>query len=151
MKKIATTLLLCVSCLLFYSCSKPKDFEYRDFRNVKIETIGFGESTLGFDLVYYNPNGFGIDLRRVDSEVFIDSLYLGKFQLDTLMHINRMSEFVLPGKIRLDMKNLLKNSARFLLKKEVTVQAKGTVRAGRGGVFKTIPFNYEGKHAMSLF
>lgn len=67
------------------------------------------------------------------------------------MHINRMSEFSLPAKINLDMKNLLKNSAYLLLKKEVTVQAKGTVKAGRGGIFKTVPFTYEGKHKLSLF
>ncbi|MFX5956931.1 hypothetical protein ABTF01_21275, partial [Acinetobacter baumannii] len=82
-----------------------------------------------FELIYYNPNGFGLDLKKVDSDVYIDSLFLGKFQLDTLMHINRMSEFSLPAKINLDMKNLLKNSAYLLLKKEVTVQAKGTVKA----------------------
>ncbi|MFX7021377.1 hypothetical protein ABTI29_21100, partial [Acinetobacter baumannii] len=76
---------------------------------------------LSFELIYYNPNGFGLDLKKVDSDVYLDSLFLGKFQLDTLMHINRMSEFSLPAKINLDMKNLLKNSAYLLLKKEVTV------------------------------
>jgi LEA14-like dessication related protein len=124
---------------------------YRDMRNIKVETIGFNQSTLSFELVYYNPNGFAIDLRKVDSDVYIDSMFLGKFQLDTLMHINRMSEFGLPAKINLDMKALLKNSAYLLLKREVTVQAIGTVRAGRGGIFKTVPFKYEGKHKLSLF
>jgi hypothetical protein len=45
------------------------------------------------DLVYYNPNGFGVDLRKVDCDVYVDNTYLGKFQLDTLMHIPRRSEF----------------------------------------------------------
>lgn len=151
MKIFRLSPLLLICGLLLNSCSKPKDFEYRDFRNVKLETLGFNQSTLCFELIYYNPNGFALDLRKVDSDVYIDSLFLGKFQLDTLMHINRMSEFSLPAKINLDMKNLLKNSAYLLLKKEVTVQAKGTVKAGRGGIFKTVPFNYEGKHKLSLF
>jgi LEA14-like dessication related protein len=147
--RLAPLSALCI--FLLFSCAKPKDFEYRDFRNVKVETIGFNQSTLSFELIYYNPNGFGLDLRKVDSDVYVDSMFLGKFQLDTLMHINRMSEFSLPAKINLDMKNLLKNSAYLLLKREVTVQAKGTVKAGRGGIFKTVPFNYEGKHKLSLF
>lgn len=151
MKILLRSPLLLICFFLLNACSKPKDFEYRDFRNVKVETIGFNQSTLSFELIYYNPNGFGLDLKKVDSDVYIDSLFLGKFQLDTLMHINRMSEFSLPAKINLDMKNLLKNSAYLLLKKEVTVQAKGTVKAGRGGIFKTVPFTYEGKHKLSLF
>jgi LEA14-like dessication related protein len=140
-----------VALLLLASCSKPKDFEYRDIKNVKLNTIGFSQTSLSFDLVYYNPNEFGVDLKKVDSEVFIDSLYFGKFQLDTLMHINRMSEFVLPAKINISMQNMLKNSAKMLLKKEVLLQASGTVKAGKGGVFKTVPFTYETKYSFSLF
>lgn len=136
---------------LFASCATPKNFEYRDTRNIKLNSLGFNESTLSFELVYFNPNNFGMDLKTVDSEVFIDSLYLGKFQLDTLMHIPRMSEFTLPSTIQLDMRNLMKNAAKLMFKKEVLIQAKGTVKAGKGGFYKTVPFTYETKQSLSLF
>lgn len=150
------TTLLSLTCLLTIvliaaSCTKPKDFEYRDVRGFKVNTLGFNQSSVSFELVYYNPNGFGVDLKKIESDVYIDSLYLGKFQLDTLMHINRMSEFVLPATIRIDMANMLKNSARMLLKKEVLIQAKGTVKAGKAGVFKSFPFNYEGRKNLGMF
>ncbi|HJV18460.1 MAG TPA: LEA type 2 family protein [Sediminibacterium sp.] len=144
-------LYLAVFLILVSSCTKPKDFEYRDIRDFKINTLGFKQSSVSFELVYYNPNGFGVDLKKIESDVYIDSLYLGKFQLDTLMHINRMSEFVLPATIQVDMANMLKNSARMLLKKEVLIQAKGTVKAGKAGVFKSFPFQYEGKKNLGMF
>lgn len=146
-----TTLLSILVLLILAGCAKPKDFEYRDIRNVKLNSMGFNESTLYLEIVYYNPNQFGVDLRKVDSDVFIDSLFFGKFQLDTIMHIPRMSEFSLPATIKLDMKNLLKHSASMLFHKEVLIQTRGTVRAGKGGIFKTVPFNYETKQALNLF
>ena len=131
---LRTTLLSIILVVIFASCTKPKDFEYRDVRNIKVNSLGFSQSTLSFEIVYYNPNQFGVDLRKVDSDVFLDSLLLGKFQLDTIMHIPRMSEFSLPATIQLDMKNLLKHSASMLFHKEVLIQARGTVKVDRKSV-----------------
>lgn len=146
-----TLLLLLCAFILFSSCTKPKDFEYRDIKNIKLNNLGFDRSTLSFELVYYNPNQFGVDLRKVDSDVYLDSMFLGKFVLDTIMHIPRMSEFSLPSSISLDMVNLMKNSAKLLFKKDVLIQAKGTVRVGKGGFFTSVPFLYESRQALSLF
>jgi LEA14-like dessication related protein len=103
------------------------------------------------DLVYYNPNGFGVDLKKVDCDVYVDNSYLGKFQLDTLMHIARRSEFVLPSRILVDMKTVLKNSLNFLFSQEVLINVKGTTRVGKAGIFKTVPFQYEARHKLQLF
>lgn len=103
------------------------------------------------DLVYYNPNGFGVNLKNVDCDVYVDNTYLGKFQLDTLMHIPRKAEFNLPSHVLVDMKALLKNSLNLLFSKEVLINVKGTTRVGRAGFFKTVPFNYEARHKLELF
>ena len=107
--------------MFFTGCTSPKDFDYRDMKNLKIESLGFEKTALYMDLIYYNPNGFGLDLRKVDCDVFIDNSYLGKFKLDTLMHINRMAEFVLPSRILIDMKAVLKNGLNLLFSKEVLI------------------------------
>ena len=143
--------LFALLLLLLAACTKPKEFEYRDIKNLKIEGIGFDKTALSMDLVYYNPNGFGLDLRKVDCDVYVDNSYLGKFQLDTLMHINRMSEFLLPSKILVDMKAFLKNGLNLLFSREVLVNVKGTTRIGKAGIYKTFPFNYESRHTLSLF
>ncbi len=143
--------LLSLICLFLFACHSPQGFEYRDLKNLKIETVGFDKTALDMDLVYYNPNSFGVDLKKVDCDVYVDNSYLGKFQLDTLMHISRRSEFVLPSRILVDMKTVLKNSLNFLFSQEVLINVKGTTRVGKAGIFKTVPFQYEAKHKLQLF
>ena len=148
MKKL---LLFSLICGLLAGCSKPQGFGYRDVKNVRLENIGFDKTVLAMDLVYYNPNGFGVDLKKVDCDVYVDNSYLGKFQLDTLMHIQRRAEFTLPSKILVDMKSVLKNGLNLLFSQEVLINVKGTTRVGKAGIFATVPFNYEARHKLSLF
>jgi LEA14-like dessication related protein len=103
------------------------------------------------DFIFFNPNTFPVDLRNVDCDVYLDSNYVGKFLLDTSMHINKTSEFVLPANFDVDMKNVLKNSFSLLFSNEVLVGARGTTRVGRSGIFVTIPFKYEGRQRLALF
>jgi LEA14-like dessication related protein len=137
--------------ILLASCTKPQGFDYRDMKNLKIETLGFDQTALSMELVYYNPNGFGVDLKNVDCDVYVDNSYLGKFQLDTLMHIPRRAEFSLPSRILVDMKTVLKNGLNLLFSQEVLINVKGTTRVGKAGFFTTVPFNYEARHKLSLF
>ncbi|NCI50053.1 hypothetical protein GWC95_08975 [Sediminibacterium roseum] len=148
MKKV---LLFGSLTLFLFACSKPQGFDYRDVKNVRVETMGFNQTVLAMDLVYYNPNSFGVDLKKVDCDVYVDNSYLGKFQLDTLMHIPRRAEFSLPSRIMVDMQSVLKNGLNLLFSKEVLINVKGTTRVGKAGIFATVPFNYEARHKLSLF
>ncbi len=148
---VKNTLLLSFLLLVSASCKKPQSFDYRDVKNVKLESMGFEKSALSMDLVYYNPNGFGVDLKKVDCDVYVDNTYLGKFNLDTLMHIPRKAEFSLPSRIIIDMKTLLKNSLNLLFSKEVLINVKGTTRVGKAGFYTTVPFTYEARHKLNLF
>lgn len=103
------------------------------------------------DFVFYNPNSFPVNLKNVDCDVFLDSSYVGKFLLDTTMHIAGTSEFTLPASFDVEMKNVLKNSLSLLTNNEVLIGAKGTTRVGRAGIYITIPFNYNGKQKLNLF
>lgn len=146
----ALTLLTLLCIIILSSCQKPQAFDYRAVKNVKLEKLGFEKSTLCMDLVYYNPNNFGVDLRKVDCDIYIDNHYLGKYKLDTLMHIQRKAEFVLPSSIQVDMQSIFKNVLTVLFNKEVLVNVKGTTRVGKAGFFKTIPFNYQARHKIDL-
>jgi LEA14-like dessication related protein len=151
LKKNLLPSLFLIAAIVFFACEKPHAFEYRDVKNLSLQGLGFDKSELSMELVYYNPNSFGVDLRRVDCDVYIDSSYLGKYHLDTLMHINRKSEFSLPSRMEVDMKGLFKNAVNVLFRQEVMVTVKGTTRVGKAGVFVTVPFSYSGKHQLGLF
>jgi LEA14-like dessication related protein len=148
---VKKVLLFALPALFLFSCAKPKSFDYRGVKNMKIENMGFDKTILGMELIYYNPNGFGVDLKKIDCDVYIDNSYLGKYQLDTLMHIPRMAEFILPSRIAVDMKAVLKNGLNLLISKEVLINVKGTTRVGKGGIFKTVPFDYEARQRLGLF
>jgi LEA14-like dessication related protein len=136
---------------MIFSCKKPQGFEYRNLENFSIDSLGFERSTISMSLVYFNPNDFGVDLRHVDCDVFVDSNLLGKYVLDTSMHIAKRSEFSLPSKLQVDMRSLYKNSLNAFLGQEIQIDIKGATRVGKAGIFVNVPFTYSGKQKISLF
>jgi LEA14-like dessication related protein len=142
--------LLMVGCLMS-ACNKPQSFEYRGMQNLKIDSVGLAKSRISLELVYFNPNNFGVDLRNVSCDVYINHNYLGKYVLDTLMRITKRSEFAIPSSMQVDMKNIYKNSLNTLLSKQVLVELRGSTRVGKSGIFITVPFNYSAMETFSLF
>ncbi|HQW83605.1 MAG TPA: LEA type 2 family protein [Ferruginibacter sp.] len=143
---------LFISFIIFTpSCQAPKELVYRDFKNLSVDKIGFAASMLKVDLIYYNPNNFGLQLKYTDLDIFVDNNYLGHSSQDYQITIPRLSEFTLPLQIQLDMKNLMKNAIpTLLLGKEVMVKITGTVKLGKANVYKTFPVNYEGLQKFSI-
>ena len=137
--------------VLIIACSKPQSFEYRGMQNLKIDSVGLTKSKISLELVYFNPNNFGVNLRNVNCDVYINHNYLGKYVLDTLMHITKRSEFAIPSSMNVDMKNVYKNSLNALLSKQVLIELRGSTRVGKSGIFITVPFNYSAMETFSLF
>ena len=148
MKNILLASLLVL--FIFSACKKPQGFDYRGVKNLKIQKLGFDNSKLSMELIYFNPNNFGVRLKRVDCDVFIDNNYLGKYTLDTSLYIDKKSEFVLPSYMNVEMKNIYKNVFNVLFSKEIAVKLKGTTKVGKSGIYLTIPINYETKQKFTL-
>jgi LEA14-like dessication related protein len=151
MKKSSTKIFLFISLFLISGCSSPKEFEYQDYKNFHLENLDFATSKVSLDLQYYNPNNFGLQLRRTDLDIFINNNFLGNSASDTLINIPRRDTFLLPIKFDVDMKNVFKNALNTLLGNEVTVKVTGKVKVGKANVFMSMPVNYEGKHKFPLF
>ena len=142
--------LILITSFFLSSCQEPQGFEYRSFRNLKVSNIGFDKATLTTDLVLYNPNNFGLDLSRVDLDIFINGTLLGHTAQNIQVPIAKREEFVLPIMIDLDVKNLLKNGMISLTNKEVDIRSVGFVRVGKMGVFKSFPVDYTTRQAVSF-
>lgn len=152
MRTLLPPFLITLLILLFFmsSCRAPKELEYRDFKNLSSEKLGFTTSTFKVDLIYYNPNNFGLQLKRTDLDVYIDSNYLGHTAQDFQINIPRRGEFTLPLSIEVDMKNAYKNAIPALFGKEVLVRVTGKIKIGKANVFKSFNVNYEGKQTFSF-
>lgn len=137
--------------LIIMGCSSPKELEYQDYKNIRLERMGFTTTRVKMDLQYYNPNNFGLQLKRTDLDIFINNNYLGHSGSDTLIQIPRRDTFLLPIVFDMDMKNLLKNAFNSATGNEVLVKVTGKIKVGKANVFMSMPINYEGKHKFSLF
>lgn len=131
--------------LVIASCSSMKEPIFRGIENVKVNGMGMTESAVTLDIRYMNPNGFRGKLKNAEGEAWVDSLYLGRFIVDTTVSIPANSEFLVPVKLALDMKRLMKHSLALLLQEEVLLRISGEARAGKNGFYRKFPLNYQGK------
>ncbi len=143
--------LVILPTLFIFSCKTPQAFEYRDLKNFKIDSLGFDHSNISMDLFYFNPNNFGVDLRKIDCDVYVEHNYVGKFNLDTVMHISRRSEFAITSHMQVNMKNMFKNALATVFASDFLLEVKGTMRVGKARIFITVPFNYSAREKLTLF
>lgn len=143
-------LLLSVYILLAASCAAPKALEYREFRNFKIERLGFSTSTVKMDMIYFNPNNFGLQLKRTDLDVFINDVYLGRTSQEYQVTIEKKNNVTIPIQLQVDMRNLYKNSLNVLFRNTVQLKVTGTVKVGKANVFLNFPVSYEAAQTFSL-
>jgi LEA14-like dessication related protein len=148
-KTIGNILLAALLVGTIASCRAPKELVYKDFNNFSLNKLGLGSSSVKLNLVYYNPNNFGLQLKRTDLDIYIDGTYLGHTSQDYQITIPKLTDFTLPISIDVDMKNVFKNALNTLFSKEVTVKVTGRIKLGKANVFFGMPVNYEGKQKLS--
>ena len=144
-------LLAAVLLLILPSCRSIKDLEFRNVKNLSVENIGFTAATLKAEVVYYNPNNFGLELNRTDLDIFIDSTYLGHSSQDLQVNVPKRENFTIPVVVSLDMKNFLRNGLTALVNKQVLIKVVGRVKVGKAGVYKSFPLTYQTMQKFSLF
>ena len=137
--------ILTIFLIILSSCgtNNIKEPEYRDIRNIRLINLGPLQSTAGVDLVYYNPNKFGVQLETARGDIYIDSSYFGQFELNEKVQVKKRSEFILPATVKVDMISAIKNQRDLYKKKEALVRVQGTAIVRKAGFSKEIPISYE--------
>jgi LEA14-like dessication related protein len=145
MKTLISTLSLAL-IVLISSCSTSKNVsepEFRDISNIKLIKVGLLQTTAGADLIYYNPNKFGIQLTNARGDVYIDNAYFGHFDLGEKVSVGKRSEFILPVVFKLDNIGAIRNQRDIYKKKEALVRIEGYALVKKSGFSKEIPIRYE--------
>ena len=143
MKKVIFTLLIALVALSACRTGNVREPEFRDISNVRLVDVGVLSSTAALDLIYYNPNSFGVQLSEARGDVYIDDAYLGRFTLEDQVQVGKRSEFIVPALIKIDMIGAIKNQRDILKKKDVKLRIDGIARVKKAGFSKEIPINYE--------
>ena len=141
---------LLLTFLVFSGCKEVKDPEFKRIEAFRVKTFGFQQSEIGFNVVYYNPNDFGVSVKEAAAEVFVDSVSLGVFKQDTTVAVRKNAEFSIPLSGSISFEQARKLNIESLPFREVQVRADGEVKVGKGGIFVKRPFNYTGRHRLSL-
>jgi len=137
-------LFVLVTIIMFASCGKMKDPVFKGIENVKVNEIGMAESTVTLDIRYLNPNNFNGLLKEAEGDAWMDSTYLGHFTVDSSVLIPANSEFLIPVKMAVDMKKMLRHSFAALLNEKVLLRISGQAKAGKSGFYKNFSLNYQG-------
>lgn len=131
-----------------FSCKKPQSFEYREVKNVQVKHVGFNKTILGMDLVFNNPNNFSVNFKKIDCDIFFNKKFIGKYQLDSTIHINKKADFIVPATISFDVVDLLKRGFSIVMNKEALIKVKGFTRVGKSGIYWNIPIEYETEYKL---
>jgi len=134
--------------LILFSCQRIQEPQFKSLENFGIKKVGFTEVVIGFETVYSNPNNFGVSVKEAAVDVYIDSLFLGRFTQPTITEVARKSDFSIPLEGSIPVKNALKLNGEALLKRPVQVRAIGTVKIGKGGLYVTKDLTYQGMHRL---
>jgi len=141
-------LLPFLALLLITGCTKIKEPQFRSVGNFHLKNFGLQQAVIAFNVTYFNPNGFGVTVKEAGADVYLDSVYLGKFQQDSTVGVTKNAEFSIPLSGAVSLQTVLGLDFRDLSRRQVLVKANGSVKVGKAGIFITEPFNYQGKHKL---
>ena len=151
MKTWIPTILISLVVLSSCGTANVKEPEYREIREVRLIELGLLQSTAGVDMIYYNPNNFGVQVTEARGDVYIDNAYLGRFGLGEKVQVSKRSEFIIPAILRLDMIGAIKNQREIFKKKEALVRIEGVARVKKAGITREIPIRFESLQNIERF
>ncbi|PWT76129.1 MAG: hypothetical protein C5B59_07210 [Bacteroidetes bacterium] len=125
------------------SCQQPQPPEYQGFDNLQLDHLDLQQSTLSARIKFYNPNSFGMDLRKVEMSVFINENLVQHYLLATTIPIPKKDTFFLPVSLKINAQNLLSNALQSLLSNEVRIRIEGNARLKKGAIGFNVPLKYD--------
>ena len=133
-----------VALLAFFlvSCSDMVDPEFEDVENFKLGKVNLDRTTVSADIRLRNPNRFGLHLKNISCDVYMDSAHLGYFENSADIKIPREASFGLPVNGEIQTLKLMDYSKKALFGEPAYIRVNGQARVGRFGIYRTVPFEY---------
>ena len=130
------------------SCTNVKEPEFRRVEKLRLKKLGLSETTIGFQATYFNPNNFGVAVKEAEADVYIDSVYIGKFLQDSSVQVQKNADFSVPFSGKISLATALKIDLKDIGNRDILLRAQGSVKVGKAGIFVNKPFTYQGKHRL---
>lgn len=140
--------LLAFFAVVLSGCAKIQDPQFRRIDHFRLKNFGLQDAVIGFNVTYFNPNNFGVDVKQAEADIYIDSVYLGKFVQDSTVGVGKDAEFSLPLSGTVSLQTALKLNLQNISQRPILLKANGNVKVGKAGVYLNKPFHYEGRHRL---
>ena len=134
--------------LMITGCTRIVQPEFRRVEGFRVSNLALTEAEVDLSVVYYNPNKFGVRVKEAVVDVSMDSIAIGRFIQPVEITTGSATEFAIPLKAKISLATLLQSKLPQLVGKEVLVQATGSVKVGKAGVFVTRDINYSGRQRL---
>ncbi|HYD92677.1 MAG TPA: hypothetical protein VEA37_14470, partial [Flavobacterium sp.] len=125
--------------LLATGCAKVQDPEFRRLEKFRLKNIGLEKASIGFNVTYFNPNKFGVAVKEAAADVYMDTVYLGRFVQESAISVDKNSEFSIPFTGDVALQTVLRLNLQEMSTKQVLIKADGSVKVGKAGIFVTKP------------
>jgi LEA14-like dessication related protein len=133
-------LLICFSLLAATCKDAVKPPEYIGTDGTKIENLSFGgNSTIRTNLLYNNPNNFGISIKETDLKIFVEDIYVADAEQPAEIKVAKHSKFSFPIVASFSAMKLMKNALGMIGKSEFKYRIEGSAKIGKAGVFIKVP------------
>lgn len=138
--------------VLFFTigCSKPVEPTYLGYENLRIGKVGIKNNVVMLDLKFYNPNKYELQVKEAKMDVFFNDRLLGDAFMNDKVNLAPLDTTFVPFTVNATAANILANTAQILLNPNVRVKIQGNVKAGRKGIYKNVPINYEGTQRIQI-
>ena len=131
-----------VFILVLSGCAEPKSFEIKSVKSFKVEKLGIKENVFNAQLECYNPNNFGVIVKKIDCDIFINDKKLTHYLLDTNIEVPAASNFMLPAKVEIALSSILTYSVDIMFNKPFKIVVIGNATVSKGIFTKEIAINY---------
>ena len=139
---LRTCFVLALLTLVLASCRNVQKPVFENVENFKVEKFEMASSSISANIRFSNPNRFGLQLKKIDCEVYVDSARLGHFTNTSEVSIPASGSFFIPVLGDVQTGKLMEYARKTLLNEPSIVHIQGEVRVGRSGIFKTVPVSY---------
>lgn len=128
MKKIIFFLFISV---LLSSCSSFRQPEFRGSEGVKFEERDGNKIKLTAGVKIYNPNWFGVKIKRSNLDVYVENQYMGKVYLEKKVKLKAKRESSLIFPILFEMEDgAMLTVLRYAKAENVSIRFTGKAKAG---------------------
>jgi LEA14-like dessication related protein len=145
MRYFAVCFLICLS---LSSCFTIRPLEFKKTENITTNRTDTALE-MTFDVAMHNPNNVSIRLSKLEAEVTLDNLPLGKAGLSNSVRLTRNSDFILPISARASLVDLINLSGiglnLYLGNQTATATIKGNMILKKFIFCKKIQFEYQEK------